>query len=249
MAKIDEVLQEGVLVDRAWLKQHGIEATAVDYYLRSNKIKAVAHGLYRKPGPPLKWQSILYSLTLLGFDAHIGHISGVRYHGYSHYLELGKPQSLKVCSNENLPLWVEKVETDQSLVTMKQNLFSESSIGIVEDSFGLWDWPIRYSSAERAFIELSSTIKTKEDVYQAKLMLEGAVNLRPTRLQLLLENCTSVKAKRVFLWLAKEVEHAWNKYIDISKINLGSGKRQIVPKGVLDTQFLITVPKIENEYY
>jgi hypothetical protein len=132
---------------------------------------------------------------------------------------------------------------------MKQNLFSVSSIGIVVDPFGLCTWPIRYSSAERVFIELASIIKTKEDVYQAKDMLEGAANLRPTRLQLLLENCTSIKAKRLFLWLAKGVSPTWNKYIDISKINLGSGKRQIVPKGVLDNQFLITVPKIENEYY
>ncbi len=57
MAVLDSVLQEGKLVDRKWLSQQGIKATAVDYYLRTNKLEAIIAGLYRKPGPPLKWQN------------------------------------------------------------------------------------------------------------------------------------------------------------------------------------------------
>ncbi|NCC47276.1 MAG: hypothetical protein EOM16_09630, partial [Bacteroidia bacterium] len=68
MAALDSVLREGLLVDRTWLGKHGIGATAVDYYLRSGKMETLVHGLYRKPGPPLKWQNAVYSLMLLGYN-------------------------------------------------------------------------------------------------------------------------------------------------------------------------------------
>lgn len=47
----------------------------------------------------------------------------------------------------------------------------------------------------------------------------------------------------VFLYLAHKHRPAWQKDIDESKINLGSGKREIVKGGQLDSRYLITVPK------
>ncbi|NLL24063.1 MAG: hypothetical protein GX261_01085, partial [Spirochaetales bacterium] len=46
--------------------------------------------------------------------------------------------------------------------------------------------PIPYSTPERMFIELASIIKTREEILQAKVMMEGASNLRPDLLQALL---------------------------------------------------------------
>lgn len=72
-------------------------------------------------------------------------------------------------------------------------------------------------------------------------MLEGAASLLPSLLQVLLQECNSIKAKRLFLWLSSTIDHAWYRYIDISRVSLGVGKRQIVPGEILDSQFLITV--------
>jgi len=243
MAALDSVLQEGLLVDRKWLEKHGIKATAVDYYLRTGKIETLVHGLYRIPGPPLKWQNVVYSLILLGHDVHVGHMTALAYHGYDHYLGLGVAQRIRLCSTQKLPLWVEKVGIGPGFVMMKRNPFAEDAIGVVEVPFGTWDWPIRYSTPERAFIELASTIETSEEILQAKMMLEGAANLRPRQLQALLEACGNIKAKRLFLWLARIVGHSWYQHIDTSGVNLGAGKRQIVPDGTLDSQFMITIPK------
>jgi len=243
MATLDSVLQEGLLVDRKWLGKHGIEATAVDYYLRTGKIETLVHGLYRKPGPPLKWQQAVYSLTLLGHDVHVGHMTALEHYGYEHYLKLGVAQHIRLYSPRSLPSWVEKVNIEPRFVSMKRNPLAGESTGIVDVPFGTWDWPIRYSTPERAFIELASTLETKEEILQAKVMMEGAANLRPRLLQELLEACGNIKAKRLFLWLARIAGHSWYQHIDMFQINLGAGKRQIVPGGVLDTQFLITVPK------
>jgi hypothetical protein len=243
MAALDSSMQEGLLVDRAWFGRQGIESTAVDYYLRSGKIESLVHGLYRKPGPPLKWQQVVYSLIVLGHDVHVGHLTALSYHGYEHTLKLGVAQRIRLYSTRSLPSWVGKVDIGPGFIKMKRNLFPDGSIGLINVSFGTWDWPIPYSSAERAFIELASTLETREDILQAKLMLEGAANLRPMLLQSLLEACGNIQTKRLFLWLARTIGHPWYKHIDISRINLGTGKRQVVSGGTLDAQFLITVPK------
>lgn len=243
MAALYSVLPEGLLVDRKWLGKHGVEATAVDYYLRTGKIETLVHGLYRKPGPTLKWQQAVYSLTVLGHDVHVGHVTALAHHGYEHYLKLGDAQHIRLYSPRSLPSWVEKVNIAPGFVSMKRNPLAGESTGVVDVPFGTWDWPIRYSTPERAFIELASTIDTREEILQAKGMMEGAANLRPNLLQVLLESCGNIKAKRLFLWIARMAGHSWYRHIDLSRLNLGAGKRQIVPGGVLDTQFLITVPK------
>ncbi|HHU88211.1 MAG: type IV toxin-antitoxin system AbiEi family antitoxin domain-containing protein [Sphaerochaetaceae bacterium] len=248
MAKIDNVLQEGILFNRKYLNRHGITNTAIDYYLRSGKIEAILHGLYRKPGPPLKWENIVYSLELMGHKVHVGHLSALSYHGLYHYLKLG-PSSLdkiRLYSSSQLPTWVNNLDLYPKFLLMKQNPFLENYTGTTEIPFGTWDWPIKYSTAERAFIESVSTVKTEEEIIELKLMVEGAVNLRPKLLQQLLEECHNIKAKRLFLYLAREVAHPWYNYLDLTKIDLGSGKRQIVQGGVLDPEFLITVPKEVN---
>ncbi|TAH55669.1 MAG: hypothetical protein EWM48_10175 [Sphaerochaeta sp.] len=247
MATLDSVLQEGLLVDRKWLGNHGIKATAVDYHLRTGKIEALVHGLYRKPGPPLKWEQVVYSLIELGHDVHVGHMTALAYHGYEHYLRLGAAQPIRLYGSLPLPSWVEKVKIDPGFMPMKRDPLSGDPTGIVDVPFGTWDWPIPYSTPERSFIELASTIKTREEILQAKVMMEGASNLRPDLLQALLRSCGSVQAKRLFLWLARTTGHGWYRYIDLALLDLGAGKRQIVPGGVLDPQFMITVPKeIQN---
>ena len=89
------------------------------------------------------------------------------------------------------------------------------------------------------FIELASTIQTKEEILQAKVMLEGAANLRPRLLQVLLEACGSIKAKRLFLWLARSVDHPWYRHVDISEVNWVQETSNCT-RGTLDTQFMIT---------
>ncbi len=243
MATLDSVLQEGLLVDRSWFGRHGVDGTAVDYYLRAGKIEAILHGIYRKPGPPLKWHNVAYSLARLGHDVHVGHMTALAYHGYDHYLKLGISESIRLYGTGKLPAWVGKVQVGPGFIMMKRNPFADDKVGVIEVPFGTWDWPIRYSSSERAFIELMSTIGTTEEILQAGMMLEGAASLSPRLLQTLLETCRSIKAKRLFLWLSRTAGHSWYDHIDKSRVDLGSGKRQIVPDGMLDAEFMITVPK------
>ncbi|WP_320008078.1 type IV toxin-antitoxin system AbiEi family antitoxin domain-containing protein [Maridesulfovibrio sp.] len=66
--------------------------------------------------------------------------------------------------------------------------------------------------------------------------------MRPTLTQTLLEQCNSIKAKRLYLYLARESGHRRLSRIKLDNIQLGSGKREIVENGMLDKEFNITVP-------
>jgi len=81
------------------------------------------------------------------------------------------------------------------------------------------------------------------DLVECYHLMEGLVNLRPKLLQQLLEDCTSIKVKRLFLYLASKTSHQWLKFLDKSKIDLGKGDRSIVPGGVYISAYQITVPR------
>ena len=78
------------------------------------------------------------------------------------------------------------------------------------------------------------------EVYE---IMEGLNNLRPASVQALLEACKSVKVKRLFLYLAEKAGHDWFNYLDLKKVDLGSGKRSIVQGGTYVPKYQITVPK------
>ena len=54
-----------------------------------------------------------------------------------------------------------------------------------------------------------------------------------------------MKVKRLFLYLADKAGHEWLSYINLDKVDLGSGKRAIVSDGVYNHcfKYQITVPK------
>ncbi len=244
MKAIGQILNEGVLVDRRWLNENGFDRTSIDYYMRSKTLKAVNRGVYRKPGPPLKWQNVVYSLSSLGYSVHVGHMTALNFHGYTHYLELSGAKVISLYCDKKLPRWTFQIEIKEKLQQVLRNPFSfDRTAGLEEIPFGTWDWPVRYSVPERAFLELLSTVDSATEIQQADTLFEGAANLRPVLVQEMMEQCRQVKAKRLFLWLAKRHDFPWFKKLDINKIDLGKGKRQIVKDGILDKDYLITIPK------
>ena len=49
-----EKIPDGLIVSRQKLMKMGFDKSAIDYFLRSNKLTSVSHGIYRRPGPSLK---------------------------------------------------------------------------------------------------------------------------------------------------------------------------------------------------
>lgn len=92
-------------------------------------------------------------------------------------------------------------------------------------------------------MEVCARVPRDYSYEEANHLMEGLPTLRPHRVQALLERCTSVKAKRLFLHLAERSGHAWLPGLDLARMDLGSGKRMLIKGGRLDRKYLITVPR------
>jgi hypothetical protein len=243
--RLEQIVPDGQVVNRKWLYKKGYERSSIDYYLRSGKLESVARGVYRRPGPPLKWQHLFYSLCELGYAHHIGGKSALDLQGYTHYLSLGNKQKvISLFGDEKLPSWINEIYPDIKFISFAQKGF----VKLPDDSFttipfGHWDWELKLSSVELALFELLSLVKDETDFLIADKYFESATILKPKLLNTLLQTCTHIQTKRLFLWFSDRHSHQWSVDIDRTNIELGSGKRAIIKGGVLDKRYNITVPK------
>ncbi len=241
---LEKILPEGLVVDRAWLNAQGVSRPSIDYYLRTGRLQAVARGAYRRPGPALKWEHLVYSLQELGYPVYVGGRAALELQGYTHYLSMSGKQQIDLYGVRHIPSSLLTNSAPIKLEIHSVDLFSElPAEAVTTKPFGHWDWPIRYATPELALLELLAAVGKEADFSVMDKFFESAVTLRPSLVNKLLNICTQVKAKRLFLWFATRHNHAWLKQIDISKVNLGSGKRVIVTGGALDKQYQITVPR------
>jgi hypothetical protein len=102
---------------------------------------------------------------------------------------------------------------------------------------------IPVSNQELAIVEILEAIPKLISFGHAAELFQGLVNLSPKKIQSLLERSDSIKANRLFLFLADFYQMPWRSRLDDTQINLGSGKRQIVNGGKLDKTYQITVPE------
>ena len=102
---------------------------------------------------------------------------------------------------------------------------------------------VNASTIELAVLEMLEDIQNESSFVFASELFQGLTSLRPRRVQSLLERSKSIKVKRLFLFLSNYYQHPWLSRLDENKIELGSGKRQIVTGGALDKSYQITVPK------
>lgn len=241
---LEQILPEGQLVNRAWLRAQGFGRPRVDYFLRAGKLTAVARGIYRRPGPPLKWEHVVYSLNQMGCPVRVGGRSALELQGMAHYLPLDDVQRIDLYGSAKVPSWLRDFQKSFQFTVHTRRLFdSLPQAAAHQRPFGAWDWSIPFSRLELAMLELLAEVRDEADFSMADKFFESAVNLRPALLHDLLRSCSQVKAKRLFLWFSDRHNHAWYQALDTGEINLGRGKRMIIKGGSFDPAYQITVPK------
>lgn len=237
-------MPEGQLANRAWLRSRGFNRPRVDYALRAGKLTAVTRGIYRRPGPALKWEHVVYSLNQMGCSVRVGGRSALELQGMAHYLPLGDAQRIDLYVVGRAPAWVQTFQGPFCFAIHTGRLFDPLPEAAVHHRpFGAWDWPIPFSMPELALLELLAGVRQEADFFLADKFFEGAVNLRPGLLHDLLKACTQVKAKRLFLWFSDRHGHAWRRDLDAEGVDLGRGKRLLVRGGRYDAAYQITVPR------
>ncbi|MFC1609671.1 type IV toxin-antitoxin system AbiEi family antitoxin domain-containing protein [Myxococcota bacterium] len=100
--------------------------------------------------------------------------------------------------------------------------------GLTQRQFGKLE--LRVATAERAMLEVLRYVPHEQSVGDAMALMIGLTTARPAVAQELLEACRSVKAKRLFLLMAKTAGHRWVGKLNLESLDLGNGKR-VLGKG------------------
>ncbi len=226
----------------AWLKERGISSKLAVYYASSGWLHRIGDGAFTvQPGTPT-WVGAVFGLQQKSRHLHPGGRTALELSGLAHFLPLGENYPLFLFGpiNERLPSWFKGLQWFKRVRHVSTS-FLPNDLGIGEHREA--ELVIKVSSPERATLEFLRALELSASGYEhANLIFEGLGTLRPGVVQSLLEQCSSVKVKRLFLHLAERHNHAWVKSLDLSKVSLGSGKRVLVAGGRLDAKYFITVP-------
>jgi hypothetical protein len=256
-------LPEGFLADSAWLQAQGLSRSSIRDYVDRGWLEKIASRVYRRPSQvandPLRWDVVVLSLQQVMHKAlHVGGRTAVELAGYAHYLEAGETSTVYLYG-QGAPSWLTALRSSARFELRPDRLFASSGTGVEMRRFDLrsgeasaptkdaerkspWEWSLTMSVPERAILEMMDELPQQESFHQVDAVMEGMANLRPQLLGRLLQECRSVKVKRLFLWYADRQKHSWLKHLDRSAIDLGRGKRQLVPAGRFDARYQITLP-------
>jgi len=251
-SKINRLLRawpQGTISVSRWLEAQGAYQQLVHEYEKSDWIRRIGQGAYVRAGDTVEWSGGLYALhEQMKLPVHAGAKTALQMQGYAHFLPMGKGGAVSLfgASGTRLPAWFRQYDWGVALRYTTTNLFADDpKAGLTKKE--LATYAVTVSAPERAIMEVLYLVPVEESFEEAGLLMEGLTTLRPRLVQSLLEQCRSVKVKRLFMFLAETSNHAWAKKLDLSKVNFGKGKRMIVKGGQLDTKYNITVPNTNFE--
>ncbi|HJK86943.1 MAG TPA: type IV toxin-antitoxin system AbiEi family antitoxin domain-containing protein [Candidatus Megaira endosymbiont of Nemacystus decipiens] len=234
---------KGIVLLTSWLRSNDYSPDLVKRYRNSGWLESIGFGANIRSGDNVDCFAGLYSLQeQCGSSIHVAARSAFSIQGKSHYLEFNTKKIILFATNKDrkLPEWFKNFDWGIEFEIHSSN-FLPADLGVLH--FPIKEFSVKISGEIRAFMECLYLIPNYQELTECYELMEGMNNLHPKKVQELLCNCNSIKVKRLFLYLAEKVGHEWFNYLDLSNIDLGSGKRKIVEDGVFDKKYKITVPK------
>lgn len=226
----------------AYLRALGITPQDLQNYTSSRWLTPLGRGAYKRPMETVTWQGALYSLqTQLRLPVHIGALSALEMSGNSHYVRFAKIKAYLFSPlNVALPLWFRTHWGDD--VRHVQTKLLPADLGLAEQQ-APEGFILKTSTAERAGLELLHLAPKEFDLVEAGKIIESMTSIRPKLTQDLLEQCTSIKVRRLFLYLAERANLPVMRHLETDRIGLGSGDRSLVPNGRYVAKFQLVLPK------
>jgi len=226
------------------LGETGYQKDLLKKYVSSGWLESLGYGAYKLAGDTVEWYGAIEALQKQkGSDIHPGGKTALILKGYAHYLGTSLNHiDLFGSKADILPKWFKDHDWRVSVIYIQTKLFKYNLLESYSNSL-LGNVEVKVSSPELAALEMLHLVPKGQSFDEAAKIMEGLTTLRPELVQRLLEQCNSVKVKRLFLFIAEKHDHPWIKELKLNRINLGSGKRVIEEDGVLDKKYYITVPR------
>lgn len=251
------------LVSSRWLRAHGYSNSLVARYVGSGWLFSPARGVYMRKGGRLQWEGVVRSLQVgEGLPLHVGGRFALALQGHEHYLRLGDAGTITLYGAERPPGWLGKLSLEQRFEFLGKRPFGLPAVSVTAEvsETALSEAGLAWHSAapgvdalvcsapERAMLELCDGVSDAALAYEADALMQAMTTLRPQRVGLMLRHCRSIKAKRLFLALADRHRHAWLAHVPLDGVELGRGKRALVPGGRLHPTYQITLPGDLDEH-
>ncbi|VAW73553.1 hypothetical protein MNBD_GAMMA12-2192 [hydrothermal vent metagenome] len=243
--KINKLLKDwpsGAVFLSSWLSNNGISSQLLNRYKKGQWLTSLGTGAVIRAGDKVDYHGALYALQKqAGLSVHAGGRTALSLLGKAHYLEIAAATVVLFGhEKEKLPAWFKTHDW-----TIKLDYYATSflpcDLGLVDLEFN--NFSLKISSPTRAMMECLYLVPKNQELMECYELMEGLNNLRPQSVQELLEQCTSIKVKRLFMYLAEKVDHSWVKHLNMKKIKMGTGKRSLAKGGVYIDKYKITVPK------
>ena len=243
--KINSLIQSlprGSVLLPSWLLSQGYSYELQQSYRKSNWLKSIGKGAMIKSCDPLVLTGALSALqNVENLNIHVGGRSALELQGVAHYLQINNPEiTLFVNGRAKIPFWFANNNWNTKTKLYRLSLFNNETLGMTD--FQERELSMKISDSARAIMECLALSPENFPLSESFELMAGLSSLRPAKVQELLENCKSVKTKRLFLFFAEKANHNWFKYLKISKIDLGVGNRSLVDSGVLVSKYKLVLP-------
>lgn len=204
-------MPEGVIASRNWLKQEaGISTHALDNLVKSEQLRLLWRGKYTRGKIAPNWQSVVHTLQqIVQTDFIVGGLSALQLKGFSHYLPNSNNVKVHLYGNDKLPVWANELVNNVVFVNHSRGrLFSEMDDSLSDDYSTTIPWrdnleELKICTPERACLEMLNMVPHSLSFEHADQLVQGMTSLSPRALQSLLEMCSNIKVKRLFLWMAR----------------------------------------------
>lgn len=230
----------------SWLEKSGFSRNEISNYIKSGWLQRISTGVYQFSGDTPSLYGILASYQKqANMEYHIGAVSALELKGFSHYIAMGKPTAVVFSPvRPPIPKWLNDTDLDMNLVEVSSKVLGTAGV----EQLGYQGQTLTVSSPERAIMECILLSPARYDLMDIYYLMEMLTSLRSSLVQRLLEDCTSVKVKRMFLYMAEKARHRWFDKLDLSRISLGSGTRSFMKGGVKIPAYDIVIPKELADY-
>ena len=216
-------------------------------YVRSAWLERIAQGVYKIAGSSPTLYGVVASYNAqLGKACHVGASSALDLRGYSHFVSMGKASGYLFTDKEaRLPGWFCALEWNMTVQYFTTSIFGGDSGLEVYDYSGA---QLLISSPERAFMECLHLYPEHFSLLDSYYVMEMMTTLRPALVQQVLEDCSYIKVKRLFLYMAEKAGHNWFSALNLSTLDLGKGIRNISATGRYDNNYHIIIPTELADY-
>jgi Transcriptional regulator, AbiEi antitoxin, Type IV TA system/Transcriptional regulator, AbiEi antitoxin N-terminal domain len=220
---LQTTVSRGAPIDTATLSGLGISAALAHEYVKSGWLEKLGRGVFMFTEDKLQRSETLAFLESKMPGIHIAAKTALAWHGYRHNVAVTETSILWGDHRNELPSWFQNRFPARY---SSSNLFDAelpAGTGIAR----MPEFPNGplVSSPERALLEMLSEVGVSQELEEARAIMETVRQLRSRQLSLLLSHCRMVKAVRLCVVWARELELPWAEQArEAAKDRMGSGR-------------------------